>query len=1473
MPDPGVAERLRQHRRQKQAVADYDRMIGELGPELQKTIERAGQNWWVKPSVLTSLIEASATEEDLNFVGGLAAQLGQPAQIPGLSILGAPTARANAEWQKKWDALQEIARKKADEGFQWGDVLDVAKGTARAAGSILESGYQEAQGVFRGVADTLHPGSVSGAVRSASSGGLSGGGESGFGEGFVGSQSTFGITLEKLFKGEISPGEVVFGDPDATGSGWLTGGEVASEQSRRAFRSASIDGHALTPGRLVAHEVAEPGEWQHKWLSGAIDGGLIIYADPLNPVLGAVGKAVKSRRYFQADDGRRLLGLVQGQRKTVTESVQHWLTSTRSGARFVDTLTELDDPVEIWERSRRQIPIEWAVKIADEGDRAAVLDLTRGFLGTDVVAKPRGWHYTRGGALIRSRTVRNPILGQMPRTGRLDTYDPEAFVTQLADELKNAHVPDEEARGIVRNAMHAATSGPPGTPLASERYSVLSTAKDAVAAQLRAAGVETPKAAELTRIWNSYDALRRYNIDVMTGVENPLPWVVANGEQVRNITPQTLEQLLGRYVPLADAITLRKISARTGWLSKLPAGQTLATARIGAGLAADAFNKLWKPLQLIRIAYIARVVGDEQARMAAAGLSSMFSSPISYFALAIMDDGRLGKVVDNFAGVGRYGAEVTGEKFATRAPKIGGRMEAVVDDSDFADTMYRGTTDLLFGREARSIRAPGFISIGVEEEGFFDAWVDELRFLYDDQVARRIASGEPIDDIKEWYYTSGRRAATIGSGDATRFPAGSPGAEASEKLSPLAKQVSTRQGSDEYVEHMREWVEGVTQGDSALIEAVATGRLPVGATHAKRADKLTHGTAIHRNSKPTKEARDYVLSLAAAGTAPEFVRGSPLLQVSQSKAATDAYRDTIDFLMDIVAVRPSNWASRSPTFRQFYWRRVEELFDMVDDTTRAKVLEVAANEAKLPKAAIKKLEKIPAAGELDLEDLNALASQYAADQTKKLLYDLHNRSRFFDAARIIFPFGEAWLEVLKTWGKLVTENPRSLRTLQKTVTGARGAGLVYEDPTTGEEMFTFPGSRELTRALTGVDADFRATTAGLSIAGSVLPGVGPAVQWGVGTFLPDKPRYKWARDIAFQFGGEDEGFIKTLTPGWAEKLQKWAGGPESDRQFNNAVGEALNALASTGDYDLQDDADLERLQSDAVEAAKRIWGLRGIFQFIAPSAPQPRVFIETTKGSQVRAVLTEEFYRLQQVDYETAVEKFVERFGPLALIATVPYTRTEEGGRPVLGLRPTEKFNDFESTHGGLFKSFPHVAGLFGPQDAGYDFQVYERQARLYRESKTQTERLEDYNHMLGQMAFDSYKGQLPANPSAAQRRWLADWKRELMAEYPGFGSRPLNITAVEANVNELARAAAHESLADNDLAEAVRRYMGYRAKAIEASPSTGWNQANSARPLRDWLREWAEEISTETPEFRRIWDVLLSRELNDDLEAEQEAA
>lgn len=1420
---------------------------------LADVIAEGGARWWIKPGVWEAVVQSAPTPDDWKYISYLALKADPDWANKNLPMKARNLNRVRAE-----QARQEYRESRADRGDDnWldrglervgGAVSGAARSAVRTAAAVAESPYQEAQGLFRAAVwgaanaersrEAIRNVTGEGNVTSFKSNAQSRASTRSLlgieGEGWVGSQSTLGITLEKLVDGGISLEDVLSGSEKALGSGWLPGGDIRVEQMERATRSASINGQSVTPGRFVANLVVEPGTLPYKVISGAVDAGSITFLDPVNPVLNAAGDAVKAARYFDASQGALF-----AHGRTVTENVARWLDGN-SGRKFQQWLLDTDSAVDIMAGTKWNMPVDAAVRLADATDPTTVRAVLDDVLGFGMRYKPKGyWYDGLGGAWTR-RADNIRWLQNMPRAGLVDRTNPDQWTRQIHDYLVNANVPADQIREITERTMRTSFDVTAqgrvvyGTKVA-DQYDVLTVASDAVNASLRAAGLPGKAAKKLTKHWETFEALRAYNIDAISGLERPLPSAVRAGVEVPAPTPQMIEQFLSRWVPFPDVQTLREVRTRTGLIGQAVSvgGRVpqLLDAELAVVKALDTFQKTWKPFQLLRGAYVIRVVGDEQARMASAGYSSVFSHPLSYLAVAMGDDGRVGRLLDSIPGVttGRLGADVTGAKFTQLA-----------DDSEFASTLYRNTTDLL-GQQGRR-RFPGRTQLRLRgprgtEEGAVEAWADNLRLLHDNEWTRRIAQGEPLESIKDAFWDSSYRGAILGTGG-------------KEEMSDLARQVSSRAGADEYVDTvLAQWVDDVAQQDPRLLDVIATGK--------------AGDLRLHSDLHVTKDGKQFLETLVEEGIGPNYVVGAPML--SGMKTAGETYDRIIEILFDWIAVRPSNWASRSPTFLQAYWDEVERALPYASPEARQKILTTAADEAKLPAARRKRLAAVAddPSRNFDIDDINLLASRGAADKTKKLLYDLSNRGQSWDALRLAAPFGEAFKEVFTTWYRLLTEKPKSLRTLQKTIEGARGAGWVRDDPTTGQQMFTIPGSAPLVEALIGIEGvDFAAPVSGLSIAGSLIPGAGPTLQWLAGTFLPDKPEFNRIRDLIFQFGGEDQGLVEAFAPNWAEKMMFWDNSPESDLAFNNAVGEMQNYLYATGEYDLQDRDDMIRLEKDAVEKAQPLYVVRGMLQFLAPSPPRQRLTISTDVGPLVTAELLDRFRTLQDEDYETAYQRFIDTYGEQALLAIVPRSESER-----FGLSSSSDFVDFRLENSKLFDKYPTVAGLFAPQGFGSDFTEHKRQFRAQeRRALTQRERDERVNSILARLQYDAQKAKLPARPSQAQKDWLAQWRTHLIEEFPGYNPQDFEPGRIPAAVRDLRLAAAE--FADLPAAKTVNRYFDLREAAVEAAGGESkLLKAKVGRPQREWLREWGDELSAQDPQFARTWDQLLSRELLDDKE------
>jgi len=85
----------------------------------------------------------------------------------------------------------------------------------------------------------------------------------------------------------------------------------------------------------------------------------------------------------------------------------------------------------------------------------------------------------------------------------------------------------------------------------------------------------------------------------------------------------------------------------------------------------------------------------------------------------------------------------------------------------------------------------------------------------------------------------------------------------------------------------------------------------------------------------------------------------------------------------------------------------------------------------------------------------------AIEETKEVFYDLANKSNVADAYKFVFPFGDAWYEVLSRWAHIM--NPveqggqplRNVRRVQQTFNAGRQSGYISTNEY-GEEVFNWP---------------------------------------------------------------------------------------------------------------------------------------------------------------------------------------------------------------------------------------------------------------------------------------------------------------------------------------------------------------------------------------------------------------------------------
>lgn len=1319
-----------------------------------------------------------------------------------------------------------------------------ARGTARTAFAVVETGQQELANVFRAGLYTATQGGdfLNNLQRSGSSTGRE--------------------AIDALLEGE---------DVEL-GHGFLPGHDspIAQEVRRKAgqlemtINGVSFGGEnpAITPGRILASTVSEPGETPFNILSGLTDAAIAWGLDPAAAVgtvyrgarggervaragralrdadLAGVGRALATNpgfapvvdRSFQGRAVERVTGAIRAHRNTVIpELTETWLE--KGGAATIARIATEADPVRLYEALSRKVPMQTVKQLAGADTPQKVTDILRPMLGKELHSAPEFLGYKAR----RATHVQSRLRGAMP--GRsFDPDDLDDAYKQVEASLTNFQVSDATKHWALTRLVNNTNR----QTMIATMSEIMGRVAEEITPKVKGNKVHRTAAARakaLTRMfYGDTDKLRAYLSDEI--VENRKLAGVAVGDDIVDITAQTpfayLEHLNSR-VSLPDA---REVRRATSDLARLVDNPFFAKT---TGVL-DTLNGRWKQLQLARAAYTVRVVGEEQVRLSAAGLDSMFAHPFSYIASLIGGDSRLGKAL----GTGKYRQlDVAGRRFDD---PLAAQLEYQAGLSRQASDLT-GTADRMTDHHV--LLRPG-------QQGFDEAWLTSLSLIARDPVWSKVVEGRGnLDEVKAWF---------------TRGP----GQKFRKELGESHPELLTNGGADAYIDALWEGAQYRTGGNTLLMHALATGYV----------DGQRIASGVGRQFK----WHDDFVALLDDTTPPAHVVG----QVAR-EGVNARLDQAATWLFDHLMTRPTNYLSRSQAFRQFYWQRIEEMVPYMDEATRAKALRNAAAEGG---ADAKQLARLQAAASNGtdrialLDDADLLAKKHALNKTKELLYDLSERGQFFDTHRLIFPFGEAWKEVITRWGHIGLENPRALRRGQQIIVAARegnpfnpaldAQGFFHKD-SEGNEVFSYPGSAWIGKQLTGIPIPLAGRVSGLSMMTEVLPGVGPVVQISAGAILGDSPDWEWLNDWISPYGSPDysEGVLESSLPGFARKLRTWAQGNERAQASSTMA--AMTYLLSTGKYDQENPADMQQMVEDAKAIGRSVFFFLGAAQFVSPTSPMPQWMLKAmgTEGPEggkliEQRVVQDKFYEMLDegakagITYDEVVTDFLEMFGEDAILAMQP--KSVSTAAPSLPY--SKEASEWERRNAGFVKSHPLTWGLFAAStlegdDAENDMDALKRQfARGERQQLKPEQFLRLGQRRIGYMLLNRAKATIGDKPTPAQQEWLAYVRERIRMEFPGFDEDVPGLPVkapIEQVVSELRGVLTTGRMDGTPQAEAARLYLRAREKAyqtaLERYDATTLD-GQAVLHIRRWLATVGAEIVKKYPSFADFYNAVFAKEV-----------
>lgn len=518
------------------------------------------------------------------------------------------------------------------------------------------------------------------------------------------------------------------------------------------------------------------------------------------------------------------------------------------------------------------------------------------------------------------------------------------------------------------------------------------------------------------------------------------------------------------------------------------------------------------------------------------------------------------------------------------------------------------------------------------------------------------------------------------------------------------------------------------------------------------------------------------------------------------------------------------------------------------------------------------------------QQLQTYAATMASQKVQELLFDASDQSNLEDALRIIAPFGAAWREVFSNYGKMLVEDPRKIRRAQQVFRGLSnfdpdqdGRGLIWQDPISKVPMVGFPASSLMIQAVTtltsaagyGVPikgAQINAPAKQLSAGLQVVPGVGPVASFAYG-FFADK------------IESLDQNFLRKLIQPYGQPTLKSVSLPGYMIKLNSALfddpkmmgtlyqgvqHDTFNYLATTGEYNLKDKNDVERLFEDSSETARVLTFLRAASQFIGPTSGKVEFKADLEKGDVYVNSLVGAWHDLQQENYDTAVGEFIKIFGEDALI----YMGAKTKANPDYdGLEATSIFGEWEKKNAGLLETYKMTAAYLAPMGDDFSFETWNRQINgLKRFRQSPKDALLDAQKKIGSYYYRDFRKKYPPNPDADERAEIKDKRKELHDKYPGFPLKAeFEVGKFPNFIEQLRDLEKDKRVKGNPVMATITQYLDKRDVYLEDLERDNLDgTSDEIMSAKDDLYRYGNSLAEQNPDFSRIWQRKLIQEVEE---------
>ena len=1345
-------------------------------------------------------------------------------------------------------------------------------------------------------------------------------------------------------------------NPDQAGDGFFISRELNKKKVERQARLAPlIGGKVPTLGRIYASYIVDPNSRPYNILSGFVDftQTVTVPALPGSQTAKAVGQVGLAKAGVQT-----LAGLTDLRTGLIRPDRVAGFIDSKAGRSAVQRMVDIDSV----DKALDAFPtadLDFLYAVAKTTDENQMRDLLKNSLGvTDesvgrAATSVQEINLTRWDTFKRNNLLQKDSLvprfmtslGAKMNGGEIvfaakSSREKLASIKNTQNYLKTLKI-DPQLRAKLIDDLTESFLNDDGTMAQS-----VQAIENVIRESFKKMGVSDDRIDDLVQnlktfrtdiqkslygqgddLGNSRDFGGRFPVPIdgqIVMLSQPLNVPMLQSEAVNHILmlpdQRVTRRIMSKYVG--------KVTGKSGLLSKNRQGEL----RWGLAKYEWAQNQVWKPLQLLTGGYATRNISEGLMFMSFAPNAPLTPlHPLQWIGVAMHK---------------QMVGDITGLPFKPTTPGFLDQWRSYLDGDMpefYAESILKSGQRQLAQAVDGSMREFGPVSHyakqkktgnwrwvdrqGFPKQDFLEGVAAETAILASDPIARMVAAGLQDDEIlqilkNEQGLRNIKRIQNLWRDIPSDVGDGKFALASYKFLDADGNPID--QAILEYVRTIvRGSVEASTGGNYMLKEIIASGGLKDAEGNFRQLLKFESGAVDDLDVGNVDAYSDELWDILSQAYDDPNVRlkNSYKQQQMIDSETKERWNRGVDIFFGHLYPKRETFLLRSPVWRAYYYKAVDELIDNLApgeiNNIVASIIKYAdENNVKATPAFIKdfvgnnqlgerllktRAKEIPdTAGTMTVKQLDEYAKDYALNETKRNLYDASERSNFADIFRIIAPFGPAWAEVSKRWGKLLSTDPDSLKKISigtQSLEGfdpdGDGKGMFYTDPNTGERMFVFPFGNEFAPfilgwagAVTGGLAFGAAGALGVGAAGyaagkgleATMPDqemqwaaparslnmafnamfpFGPGVQVAAWQILKDKPEFDNFRQFIAPYGQPD------FVPSWAQKAwQAITQNPDSDKQYADLKLEMIRALVASGEYDDSTEMGKLEIEKDAADYASKLLMLQAIGQFVGPMRPSPDAIIDTKKGDVLASELSKAWYDMVREDYETAPLRFLDTFGDDVFLYMQSKSKAQVGG-----LEATKEFAEFEAKNGDLFKAFPEVAGYFVTAGTEYDMQVFIRQREKGMAKPLNAQEFLDLGQAkVGIALYRAAVRKAGPKPNDEQKAILETYRNSLEDRFPGFKNYRFDTKKTETLITFLSEAINTPSLDDNDVAAALRTYFEYREDALDVAESLGLQRTLTSNKLsdqRNFLRRVGEDLSARVPSFERVWNSVLFNEVD----------